>query len=74
MTEQRDDYDSPWKDILRGQGAWSMGLDAMSEDSRTKGKLFRFQDLEIWKKAIEIGNTWVKRFNVHGSRFPVEEP
>ena len=20
------------------------------------GKLFRFQDLEIWKKAIEIGN------------------
>ena len=48
--------------------AGSMGLDAMSEDSKTKGKLFRFQDLEIWKKAIEIGNTWVKRFNVHGSR------
>ncbi len=37
-------------------GAGSRGLDAMSEDSRTKGKLFRFQDLEIWKKAIEIGN------------------
>ncbi len=28
----------------------------MSEDSKTKGKLFRFQDLEIWEKAIEIGN------------------
>ena len=33
-----------------------MGLDPMSEDSKTKGKLFRFQDLDIWEKAIEIGN------------------
>lgn len=25
-------------------------------DKKSKTKLFRFQDLEIWKKAIEIGN------------------
>jgi four helix bundle protein len=25
-------------------------------DEKPKGKLFRFQDLEIWKKAIQIGN------------------
>ena len=25
-------------------------------DEKNKKKLFRFQDLEIWKKAIEIGN------------------
>ncbi len=30
----------------------------MSKDrkNRTGSKLFRFQDLEIWKKAIEIGD------------------
>jgi len=27
----------------------------LAEEKR-KGKLFRFQDLEIWKKAVEIGN------------------
>lgn len=26
-------------------------------DEKSKTKLFRFQDFEIWKKAIEIGNT-----------------
>ena len=25
-------------------------------DEKSKKKLFRFQDLEIWKKAVEIGN------------------
>jgi hypothetical protein len=35
-------------------GAGSRGLDAMSEDSRTKGKLFRFQDLEIWKRLYRF--------------------
>lgn len=24
--------------------------------SEPRGKLFRFQDLEIWRKAVEIGN------------------
>ena len=28
----------------------------MNEERNTKRKLFRFQDLEIWKKAIEIGD------------------
>ena len=28
----------------------------MSEQKKKKGNLFRFQDLEIWKKAVEIGN------------------
>jgi four helix bundle protein len=26
-------------------------------DEKSKKKLFRFQDLEIWKKAVEIGKT-----------------
>ena len=29
----------------------------MSKDGKSKRKLFRFQDLEIWKKAIDIGNS-----------------
>jgi four helix bundle protein len=32
-------------------------------DEKNKKKLFRFQDLEIWKKAIEIGN---KLFDIAG--------
>ena len=25
-------------------------------DGKREGKMFRFQELEIWKKAIDIGN------------------
>jgi len=32
-----------------------------SNKDEKEGKLFRFQDLEIWKKAIEIGD---KLFNI----------
>ena len=39
------------------------------------GKMFRFQDFEIWKKAIEIGNKLLdiaddleKRIHVHHRR------
>jgi len=28
----------------------------MTVDANRKGSLFRFQDLEIWKKAVEIAN------------------
>jgi hypothetical protein len=28
----------------------------MAVDAKRKGSLFRFQDLEIWKKAVEIAN------------------
>lgn len=29
----------------------------MSKADKRTGKMFRFQELEIWKKAIDIGNT-----------------
>ena len=44
------------------QGAGSTERGAKSKgqkdvgDEKSKKKLFRFQDLEIWKKAVEIGN------------------
>jgi len=28
----------------------------LNTGEKSKGKLFRFQDIEIWKKAIEMGN------------------
>ena len=46
-----------------GLGAGGRRQEIMSEKSKTKGKLFRFQDLEIWKKAIEIGD---KLFDIAG--------
>jgi len=36
------------------------GMSKSNKDEKG-GKLFRFQDLEIWKKAIEIGD---KLFNI----------
>lgn len=38
--------------------ARSKELGDMKEEGRreTSGKLFRFQDLKVWKKAIEIGD------------------
>jgi len=40
------------------QGAKSRELGGVSREKHNKAgsKLFRFQDLEIWKKAIEIGD------------------
>ena len=32
----------------------------MTVDAKRKGSLFRFQDLEIWKKAVEIANKLFK--------------
>lgn len=40
----------------REQRAWGKGLDGAGSGGKKMGKMFRFQGLEIWKKAIEIGN------------------
>ena len=50
MNKGSDDYDSPGS---REHGVWSVEQGAWSVMA---GKLFRFQDFEIWEKAIEIGN------------------
>ena len=33
-----------------------LGASVMGKDKDKKGNMFRFQDFEIWKKAIEIGD------------------
>lgn len=58
MGQTKRAWSLEWGAWSKEQGAGSIERGGMNKREKTKRnkKLFRFQDLEIWKKAIEIGD------------------